>query len=199
MSFNSGSNERGKLGVFPFVLAGLSYIPLIGILFGVTTIVWGAVTKRSGGRKLAFIGAGGICLSIILYGGLFYFGMMQRGGIYDDLRAKLAQSSLNALVQNVEFYRVSRGQYPDSLTDLKNSLPKDSLDVTHLIDPRALNTKGPDQYFYYKKVDEGHYYLRGVASDGKPFSPGALVPQLPASANLGLLIDPPQNPSSDTR
>jgi hypothetical protein len=64
---------------------------------------------------------------------------------------------------------------------------------------RALNAKEGDRYFYYKKVDADHYYLRGVAPDGKPFSPGALVPQVATSTNLGLLIAPPQNPSSDAR
>jgi hypothetical protein len=188
------SDGRDTLGAFPFVLAGLSYIPAIGVLFGIVTIMWGLITKRRGGRKLASIGAGGICLSVVLYGGIFYFGHVVRGGVYDDLRTKMAQNNLNAIVKDVEFYRLTRGQYPESLADLKRTLPKDSPDASRLIDPRAFSAKKGDPYFYYKKMDADHYYLRGVASDGKPFSPDALVPQVAASTNLGLLIAPPQSP-----
>lgn len=188
------AKERAKVGAFPLVLAGMSYIPLVGVLFGVVAIVWGLCTKRSGGKKVALIGTGGICFTAILYGGLFYFGFVQRGGIYDDLRTKLAQNNLNSLVQSVEFYHITYGKYPDSLEELQKSMPKDSMVSVAMIDPRSLSLDGGGSlYFFYQKVDSSHYYLRGIAPDGKPFSPGALVPQVPKSANVGLLIEPPKD------
>jgi len=111
----------------------------------------------------------------------------------------MAQSNLNSLVENVEFYRLARGQYPETLEELKSSFPKNSAQALNIIDPRALDAKTTSRYFFYKKVDADHYYLRGVAPDGKPFSPGALAPQVTTSANLGLLIAPPQNPSPDAQ
>ena len=188
------TNDQKKLGVFPFVVAGLSFFPGLGVLFGLIVIVWGLAVRRRGGAKLALIGAGGIAFSIILYGGLFYFGFVQRGGLYDGLRAQLAQNNLNALVKSVEFYKLNHGEYPDSLVILQASAPKGSIESVHALDPRALafGNEKDSRYFYYKKVDQDHYYLRGVAPDGKPFSPGALVPQVDVSGGkIGLLIAPP--------
>lgn len=120
---------------------------------------------------------------------------MQRGGLYDDLRAKLAQTSLNEVVKDIEFYRLSKGEYPSTLDELKKSLPQGSIDAALLIDPRISVKQGEPQYFYYERVGASHYYLRGVAPDGQPFSAGALVPQVTeGSANLGLLSDPPNTP-----
>src|SRR5471030_1682346 len=114
-------DENKSLGRFPFVVGGLSFIPMLGVLFGLVAIVWGLIARKRGGAKLALVGAAGIGFSIVLYGGLFYFGFVQRGGIYDDLRARMAQNNLNALVQSVEFYKLNHGEYPDSLQILQSS------------------------------------------------------------------------------
>jgi hypothetical protein len=100
-------NER--LGAFPFVIAGVSFIPVIGIPFGLVSLIWGIVTKKKGGNKLALVGGLGIMFTIVLYAGLFYFGFVKRDGIYDDLRIKSAQSGLNNVVQALEFYKVQHG------------------------------------------------------------------------------------------
>lgn len=186
------STQTRSIGVFPFVIGGLSFIPLVGVLFGLIAIGWGLATTRRGGGKLALIGLGGIGFTIFVYGALFYFGGVQRGGVYDDLRSKMAQSSLNSLVNIVEVYKLKSGHYPESLDELKASLPKDSIDNVYLTDPRVSGFAERPKYFYYRRIDESHYIVRGVASDGKPFSPGALVPQVvTAGTNLGLVIDPP--------
>src|SRR5208283_1587576 len=77
--------EKHKLVGFPYVIGGLSFIPVIGVLFGIIAIIWGLVTKKLGGKKLALIGTAGIAFTVVLYSGLFYFGVMQRGGVYDEL------------------------------------------------------------------------------------------------------------------
>src|SRR5215469_1981759 len=86
-STGSEARKEEKLGAGAYVLAGMSFIPLIGVVFGLIAIGRGIFTGRKGGKLLALIGAGGICFTIILYGSLFYFGFVQRGGIYDVLRA----------------------------------------------------------------------------------------------------------------
>ena len=187
-----GDRSDRKPGKLAFVVGGLSFIPLIGVLFGLVAVAWGLVKWKSGGSKLALIGAGGIAFSFILFGGLFYFGFVQRGGIYDNLRTKLAQSDLNSLVPLIETYRLTHGSYPESLEALKVSLPKDSLGAATLYDPRISKQK---QFFYYAKVGSDHYYLRGVAPDGKPFSPGSLAPEVAkGGVGLGLTTNPPENP-----
>ena len=182
--------EKRKLGTFPFVVGGMSFIPLVGVLFGVVAIAWGLVTKRGGGKKLAIIGAPGIACTFIIYGSLFYFGFVQRGGVYDHLRGQLAQTMLNSLVPAVETYRVEHGSYPESLEELRNSLPKNSFIM--VADPRNVGFGHTPSSFYYERVGNDHYYLRAVGPSGKPFGAGDLVPQVdPASLNkLGLLIEP---------
>ena len=196
----SSSYQTPRLGRGAFIVGVLSCIPLLGIPFGIIAVIWGLATKRAGGKKLASIGfAGMICLTIVPYSALFYFGFPQRGGVYDNLRSKMAQNNLNATVQSIEFYKMTHGEYPDSMEGLKSSLPKDSLQALALYDPRiiremeASSNNTPPRYLYYRRVGADHYHLRGLAPDGNPFSPGALVPEvIPSStANLGLLIAPP--------
>ena len=188
------SEKPEKLSGLPFVVGGLSFIPLIGVLFGIVAIVWGLVTRRPGGRKLALVGAGGIAFTILLYGGLFYFGFVQRGGLYDDLRAKLAQSVLNSVVPAIEVYKLQHGSYPESLEQLRKSLPKDSF--VFVYDPTVMPFGSEPRYFFYERVGADHYYLRGVGPDGEPFTADDILPQIDLSAGgrLGLLIEPPKRP-----
>ena len=178
-----------KLGAFPYVIGGLSFIPLIGVLFGIVSIVWGLVTNKQGGKRLAAIGAGGIAFTFVLYGSLFYFGFEQRGGVYDEIRARLAQSSINELVPQIEFYKMQNGKYPESLKVLQESLPKGSF--ISVYDPRVVKFGEEPKYFFYERVGDDHYYLRGLGPDGKPFTADDIVPQIsPASAGkVGLLLE----------
>ena len=88
-----------SLGAFPYGLGGLSFIPAIGVVFGVSAITWGLVTKKRGGRVVACIGFAGVACTVLLHAALFYFGFMQRGGVYDDLRLKLFDPSTMRLGQ----------------------------------------------------------------------------------------------------
>lgn len=178
-----------KLGGFPYVIAGMSFIPLLGVIFGIIAIVWGLLTKKNGGKRIVAIGAAGIGFTIILYGALFYFGFMQRGGVYDDLRTKLAKTTINSLVQSIEFYKVQNGSYPESLRTLQESLPKDSL--VSVFDPTDFKVGEHPRYFYYERIGDDHYYLRGLGPDGLPFTPDDIVPQVSSMPNskAGLLLE----------
>jgi hypothetical protein len=183
------TDEQPKLGAFPYVVGGLSYIPLLGVLFGGAALIWGLVTKKSGGKRLAAIGAGGILLTVVLYGALFYFAVVQRGGIFDALRAKLTANTLTSLAQAIEVYRLQNGTYPDSLETLRQSLPKGSL--AFVFDPTDVRMSGKSRYFYYEVVDADHYYLRCVGPDGEPFTADDIVPlvEVKPGSKIGLLTE----------
>lgn len=182
------SDENEKLGTLPFVLGGLSFIPLIGVIFGIITLIWGATTSKVGGRKLAMIGASGIAFTFIIYGSLFYFGVMQRGGVYDELRAQLGETTLTSLVQAIEFYKVQTGKYPENLEILRESLPENSL--VFVFDPTDVQTGGEQRYFHYALEGDSSYYLLGVGPDGVPYTSDDLIPKMEISpnSNIGLLI-----------
>jgi hypothetical protein len=182
------SDEKEKLGAFPFVFGGLSFIPLIGVIFGIIAIIWGATTSKLGGKKLAMIGVSGIAFTFILYGALFYFGVAQRGGVYDDLRAQLGETTLTSLVQAIEFYKVQSGKYPKNLEILRESLPENSL--VFVFDPTDIQTDGEQRYFHYALEGDSNYYLLGVGPDGVPYTSDDLVPKIEIApgSNIGLLI-----------
>jgi hypothetical protein len=192
----AGTNE--KLGAFPYVISGLSFIPLVGIPFGIVALIWGITTKKIGGKKLALLGGAGILVTLSLYGSLFYFGFAKRGGSYDELRTQLARTLLNTLVQGVEFYKVQHGSYPESLKALQESLPKDS--TVFVKDPTDVKFGGKSRYFYYERVGTNHYYLRGVGPDGLPFTSDDILPQvqLTPGSKLGLLIERVEQPDLAT-
>ena len=180
--------EKQKLGVFPYIIGGLAYIPLIGVPFGIIAIIWGFVTKKIGGKILAFVGAGGIALTGLLYSGIYYFGFIQRSGVYDELRIELAKSTITSLVQAVEFYKTQNGTYPASLELLHKSLPEGSM--VFVFDPTDVGMNSESRYFYYRLVDDDHYYLLGVGADGVPFTSDDIHPNVEVGPNskVGLLI-----------
>jgi hypothetical protein len=188
MSNIENSNPK-KLGAFPYVMGGMSFIPLLGVPFGLVAIVWGLLSKKKGGKLLAGIGALGIGSTFALYGGLFYFGTVQRGGVYDGLRVRLAQSTINELVPSIEFYRIQQGRYPQSLKALKEFLGKESF--VFVFDPSVVDLKAQPRYFFYERVGADHYYLRGLGIDGKPFTNDDVLPQVTSTTNskMGLLLE----------
>ena len=185
-------NEKQQtLGKFPFVVGGMSFIPGFGVLFGLIAIVWGLVTKKTGGKKLALIGATGIAFGALLYAAFYYFAVVQRGGIYDDLRAKLAETTITSVVQAIEFYKVQNGRYPESLDVLRKSLPESTAMI--VFDPTDARTSGQARYYYYELIDADHYYLLGVGTDGRPFTQDDLLPKIDvgAQSKVGLVIKRP--------
>lgn len=179
--------EEKKLGTFPVVLGGMSFIPLIGILFGIVCILWGIFTKKKGGKKLAIVGGAGIFFTIIIYSAAFYFGVMQREGAYDDLRAKLGKTVINNLIPSIELYKIQNGKYPKSLEELSKSLPKNSM--TFINDPSISNIKNKSKNFYYELNSDGSgYYLLGVGADGVPFTKDDILPEVKSKEGIGFRI-----------
>jgi hypothetical protein len=130
------------------------------------------------------LGAVGFLIAVIVYGSLFYFGFVQRGGVYDGLRRQLSQQMLTDLVPHVELYKIEHGAYPETLQDVAAGAPNGSAvfieDSTNPIKP---------QPFFYQRVGCDKYYLRSVGPDGKPFTADDLTPQVNAdtAGKLGLL------------
>lgn len=188
---DAGADEREKPGALPYVIAGISYIPLLGVLFGIVAVIWGLTTSKARGGVVAAIGAGGIAFTVLIYGSLFYFGFQKRGGAYDEMRVQMSQSTLNSLVPSVEFYKVQYGSYPASLADLQKSLPKGGFVTTFDMSSAAFAEQ--PKPFFYKLADSDHYYLRGVGADGKPFTADDVLPKIPVvpGSKMGLLTCAP--------
>jgi hypothetical protein len=185
------SGDHSTKGVIPepisstaFIIAGISFVPLLGVPFGIAAVLWGLLRLDRGGGKVAAVGAGGVLFSLLLYGGLFYFGFVKRGGLYDHLREQLASTMLTNLVSEIEFYRVEHGHYPDSLEDLSGGADDPAASI---YDPTVASVKGKQRLFYYKLSEDGSgYYLRGVGPDGVPFTADDLLPQVAHMPGSGI-------------
>lgn len=182
----NGESDKGPLRVGAYVVGGLSYIPLVGVIFGVSSIIWGLTTKRAGGKKLSWIGLGGIVFTIVLYGSLAYFGSM-KDGPWGSLRKRMAVDGVSSLIQSIEYYKVRHGSYPESLESLGAGLPRGSLFM--VVDPMAADREGNQRLFYYELVDEGHYHLFGVGYDGAPYTNDDILPDadLIGAGGVGLM------------
>ena len=180
--------KRGA-GWLPYVLAGLSFIPLVGIPFGLIVIVWGLLTRRRGGLKLTALGSAGIATTDIAYGALFYFGFYHRGGIFDELRSKMARGLLTDLVREVEYFKIQHGRYPAVLQELKPEAGRERF--ISIYDPNIVGLQVPQRPFYYELQPDGaHYYLLSVGSDGRPFTADDVLPDIPEGerSRIGLLV-----------
>jgi hypothetical protein len=166
--------SQKPLGCIPYAIGGASFIPLVGVLFGVIAIIWG-IARRA--RALIVLGSCGILFTIIAYGALFYFGLFQRGGIYDMLRSQLAVAALDSAVKDLEFYKLQHGRYPAALSEVE---PKPKTRINNFIDPTSMQRGGAlNGRFYYELDSSGaFYYLRSVGPDGIPFTRDDILPTL---------------------
>jgi hypothetical protein len=117
---------------------------------------------------------------------LFYFGFVQRGGVYDDLRVKLAQSQLNQLIPYIEMYRSRHGAYPDNLEQVAELVPENTPVMIH--DASAPPT-GPSRPYHYERVGEEHFILRSVGADGVAFTDDDIVPDGYVGGQTGLVLE----------
>jgi hypothetical protein len=166
--------SQRRLNWLPYAVGGASFIPLVGAPFGVIAIIWG-IARRA--RSLIVLGSCGILFTVIAYGALFYFGMFQRGGIYDKLRSQLAVTMLDSAVKDIEFYKLQHGGYPASLSEVE---PKPKTRINNFIDPTSTQRGGTlNSRFYYQLDPSGNfYYLRSVGPDGIPFTGDDILPTL---------------------
>ena len=175
------AQPRESAGCLAYVIGGMSFIPLIGVLFGIIAILWGFKAKHS---KLKFVGTAGILFTVILYGSIGYFGFVQEDGVYDELRASMAKTQLTSAVQAIEFYKVQNGSYPESLEALQKSLPENSM--VFLNDATQVNANEMKLY-YYKVIDENSYHIRSYGRDGLINTADDVLPS--PIENVGLVAD----------
>ncbi|BDX05173.1 type II secretion system protein GspG [Planctobacterium marinum] len=174
---NANTKDAGCLG---YVIGGMSFIPLLGVLFGIIAIAWGFAIKHT---KLKVVGACGIAFTVILYSVLGYIGLVQEGGIYDELRGELTKTQLTNVVQAIEFYKVQYGHYPESLEILQKSLPENSMVFLH--DAAQVNAQG--KLYYYKLIDTSSYHIRSYGRDSVLNTSDDILPS--PIDNVGLVMD----------
>ena len=176
-------SQKKEIGCLPYAAGGASFIPFLGVPFGIVAIVIGVIKRKVGGWTLIVMGSLGILFTVGLYGTLFYQGFVKRGGIYDELRGELTKNSLATLVKEIEFYKLNKGSYPDALTALETDPSKGFVTIYDTSSVK-LGTTEP-KLFHYEKVDENRYYLWSDGIDGIPDTADDVFPSVDTSENIG--------------
>ena len=169
--------SRGKHGPLPFVLAGISFIPLIGVPLGLICIAVAVVVRKDNSKLLGVLGACGILSTIVLYGVVLpLVGLMFSLGSHSSMFEPHARSILTTMVRHIEYYKLQNNRYPTDLAELRSSL-KDgemvfSFDVTG-----PLKMGESPREFHYEVINNGkQYVLFSIGADGKPFTKDDIHP-----------------------
>jgi len=194
---------RGHNGIsgLAYVPAVASFIPLLGVGFGIAAILWGASKWRGGGKPVAYIGAAGIAFTVLLYGSLFAIGIRwSDSDEFLEAQLSLSQARLTEIMKSVEVYRLTHGEYPDSLhaLDEGQGIERNYGDTT--VGPafsfRFWEYREPQSEFYYSRLEDGsRYHLFGIGLDGEPFTDDDVYPLVPAGDADGLGIILPNDDS----
>lgn len=184
------TDTQQKMGIPAYVIAGLSFIPLFGVLPGLVAVFWGLASKKTGRWIVTSIGLAGICCTIAIYGSLFHFALKEGGG-FEQAQSQLSSSLVTSLVASIEFYKLQNDDYPESLEDLSGTMPENSFHS--ILDPIQAFTGGETGYFYYENLGDDGYRLFSVGPDGEAFTDDDIHPEFDAEnrGNMGLRSDPP--------
>jgi hypothetical protein len=168
-----------QITVLEYVIGFASFIPVLGVLLGLVSVVLGSLRFKVGGWKLILLGVGGIFFTVVFYGVLFnYFFKSELGKT--EIYQKIALQNLRQTVMTLEFYKQVHGKYPDHLEDLFEKKPYASHGETYLYDSSGgFATVAKLQLHQYELSSDGQsYHLFDVGSDGQPNTADDIFPEL---------------------
>ncbi len=174
------TKKKAPIGLIIFSL--LSFIPLIGIVFGIVSIIIGLTNFRRL-KLISILGASGIAVSILIFSYQFFvLHNMEKNGEIDRVRKQTTEMFLNNLSNEIASYKLKNGSYPDSLEQI--SKMNHSIVITDMFSDNikskfdeqneAKMKKKSSNYFY--KLEKDSFVLFSVGKDGKPFTKDDIFP-----------------------
>lgn len=155
--------KERKGSKIPYVFGGLSFIPLIGVVFGIIAIIYGILVRK---KVPILLGVGGILFSIVLYGSLFYFGFKANFGPYHELKKQLTKQLLTQTRGQILIFKENNNKLPEKLEDLGSPSPENNFFTTS--DPWM-------RKFEYTVNKDGSFGLRSYGPDGIPHNEDDIV------------------------
>ncbi len=142
---------------------------MVGFFVGIGLMLYGIFKYKD--RLLTIIGIACMVFTVVVYASLFYFGFRS-----DFIGKKgwepFAQSRLNSLVKEVEFYKLQHGVCPDSIQQLKSAKDFVSID-----DPTQSSRRSENTYYNYKNLGD-KYLLFSSGIDGIPHTDDDIFPDI---------------------
>jgi hypothetical protein len=168
-----------SVGLF-VVLGFLAIVPFIGGVLGVFYIIFGLTKFKN--TLLVIIGFLGLFLSGVMPLVVRHYSTHR--GPFDNSRIKVSKKRMGVLVKEIEFYRLTNGDYPFNLVELKGGRQ----DIIVLDQIQDVNRELSDKSFFYEKKGS-KYYLFSKGFDGIPFTKDDIYPDLFINNgnNIGLI------------
>jgi hypothetical protein len=159
-----------------YVVAGLSFVPFLGILFGGAGATWGFISSRRNAVKAAMVAMAGALLNMV------FIVVVALAAVPDatdhKVGTELAQRELLQLVVAIDKFHGEGHPYPVSLDALRRQLGP--LHPIPLLDQSAGIFRF--QTFQYHVAPDGESYdVFGAGADKKPGTADDVRPKLPDS------------------
>jgi len=167
--------EKQKHGVSFYILAGVSFIPLVGIFAGLACIIGAVRGQKSNSKLIGGLGFAGIMVSVVLFGNLAYH-------MFTNFDSKQFEpqsiKNLSLLVNHIEKYKSKNGQYPLTLEALRENLAHDEF-ITSFDVSLPIQTSGEKLDFHYELINRGqNYLLFGIGQDTLAFTNDDIFPDV---------------------
>lgn len=161
-----------------FVLAALSFTPILGFFVGAVGASWALMSSRRRALRAAVIAGTGALLNLV---GMMVFGAFFAKGspATDEVLARTTRENLLKLVAAIDEHHAETGGYPRSLQILQRKLMP--LEIMSIYDQSAGVFSWPRPYHYGVAPDEASFDLFAVGRDGKPGTSDDIRPDLPDS------------------
>ncbi len=168
------TEKKKKHGAGAFVLAGFSFIPIIGVLTGIICILNAVIARRPNSKLLGLLGFSGIMFSVILYG-VILPNIFKNTDFSRQFEAH-AISAMTSLVRNIEYIKLQNGTYPESMEEIRASLKEGEMLLSYDVSgPAKMGETRRD--FYYEVINDGNNYLLfGIGIDATPFTEDDIYP-----------------------
>lgn len=184
MKISDKSISRDKISNLVYIPAIASLIPIIGIPFGVSAILWGISDWKIGGKKAVMLACVGLLLTLSV--GLYFyfsFGWFENSSYFVETKVRYSQFGLAHLMRYIEYYKLGHGHYPTSLTEVKEQDNSYMTDKT-FSDPFSYSgifwtgSKGEQPFYYAVSADGNSYELFSVGPDKIPHTQDDIYPMV---------------------
>jgi hypothetical protein len=120
MKPSASTVQREQISRLAFIPAIVSLLPIIGIPFGISALLWGIANRKIGGRKIITLAGVGLVISLVFaLVTFFYYNKLLSNPSLVDIKTRYSQEGLAFVVRFLEFYKSGHGQYPSSLENLR--------------------------------------------------------------------------------
>lgn len=174
------SENENKVSVVEYVVGFGSFIPALGVLLGLVSIILGALKFKTNGWRLMVLGVLGIGFSVGLYFWM-YDEVLEKVPGHEKTFERIAEKNLKQTVMALEYYKLVHGAYPAQLSDLFEKKQFGSFGESYLYDTSGgLDMAKKLQPHQYELQPDGqHYYLYDVGPDEQAGTADDIFPDVP--------------------